>query len=59
MKGGSNQLLSADATAGLLDISVDTLYRRWREWKLPGLRIGKALKFRERDISNWLESRAA
>ena len=55
MKGGSNQLLSAAATASQLDISVDTLYRQWEEWGMVGYRIGRALKFRERDIEAFIE----
>lgn len=50
--------MSAEETAELLGVSVDTVYRRWREWGLTGYKIGRLLKFRERDMENWLESRA-
>jgi hypothetical protein len=47
MKGRSNRLVSADEMADLLGVSVDTLYREWRDpWGLTGYRIGRALKFR-------------
>ena len=59
MKGGSNRLLSADETATHLGVSVDTIYRNWQKWGLTGYRIGRALKFRERDIENWIEGQAA
>jgi len=59
VKGGSNQLLSADATAALLDISVDTLYRNWKAWEMIAYRIGSRLKFRERDVNSFLERHRA
>jgi hypothetical protein len=31
------------------------LYKHWREWQLTAYRVGRALKFRERDIEVWLE----
>jgi hypothetical protein len=30
-------------------------YKHWREWQLTAYRVGRALKFRERDIEVWLE----
>ena len=53
--GGSNRMLSVTETAERLDVPVPTLYDRWRKWELPGYKIGKALKFRERDIEAWIE----
>lgn len=53
--GGSNRLITAQETAALLNISVDTVYRRWHEWGLRGLHVGRSLRFRERDIANWLD----
>ena len=59
MKGGSNQLVTPEDVAEALQVSVDTVYRRWRKWGLKGFRVGRLLRFRERDINAWLESRAA
>jgi excisionase family DNA binding protein len=59
MKGGSNQLISAEETAGLLAVHKDTLYKSWRDWGLKGYRVGKALKFKERDIDTYLERHKA
>jgi excisionase family DNA binding protein len=42
-------------TAARLDVPVSTLYKHWREWQLTAYRVGRALKFRERDIEAWLE----
>ena len=55
MVGGSNKLVSAAAAAELLDIGLSTLYHNWRAWGLRGFRIGKLLKFRERDLEFWLK----
>ena len=59
MRGGSNRLMSAEETADYLDINVETLYRQWRVWGLRGIRVGRGLKFRERDIESWIVSRYA
>lgn len=58
MRGGSNRLLTSKETADLLGVSVDYLYRSWQELGLTGYRIGRLLKFRERDIENWIERQA-
>ena len=53
--GGSNRLIGVRETAERLDVPVSTLYKHWREWQLTAYRVGRALKFRERDIEAWLE----
>ena len=53
--GGSNRLIGVRETAARLDVPVSTLYKHWREWQLTAYRVGRALKFRERDIEVWLE----
>ena len=55
MKSGSNALLSAAETADMLDMNVETLYRQWRSLGLPGLYIGRKLKFRLGDVESWIE----
>ena len=50
-------MLSAEETAERLGISLCTLYRRWREWGLRGHYIGRQLKFRERDVESYIDSR--
>jgi excisionase family DNA binding protein len=50
----SGKLISAMDAAERLGVHHDTLYRRWREWGLPGIYVGRSLKFRERDIESWL-----
>lgn len=54
-KGGSNRLMTADEVAAYIGVSVDTIYRRWDEWGMNGYRIGRALRFRERDVEGFIE----
>ncbi len=55
--GGSNRLLSTAELTELLSVPVRTVQSRWREWELSAFRVGKALRFHERDIEKWLETR--
>ena len=50
-------MLSAAETAALIGVALSTLYKRWREWGLEPYRVGRLLKFRERHVESWLESR--
>ena len=59
MKGGSNKLISSEELAEDLGVNVETVYRQWKSWGLKGYRVGRQLRFRERDIESWLESKAA
>jgi excisionase family DNA binding protein len=57
--GGSNRLLSCDDLAELLGVPKRTAQGYWRAWGLPVYKAGKALRFKERDVMAWLESRRA
>lgn len=57
--GGSNRLLSSREVAALLGVSERTVRDMWREWGLPAKRIGKQLRWRERDVHAWIERQAA
>ena len=57
--GGSNRMLTVQEVAELLHISADTVYDEWRNWGLRGYRIGKHLRFREREVNDWVERQAA
>ncbi|MGW0946056.1 helix-turn-helix domain-containing protein [Streptomyces sp. NPDC002623] len=35
-------------------MSLNTLYGNWRAWGLTAYRVGKHLRFRERDLETWL-----
>ncbi|WP_432096306.1 helix-turn-helix domain-containing protein [Streptomyces sp. bgisy100] len=55
MRGGSNRLLTPTQTADYLAISLSTLYSQWRNWGIPACRVGRHLRFRERDLENWID----
>lgn len=57
--GGSNKMISVKELAERLAISTDTIYDEWRSWGLPAYRIGKHLRFREREIEAWVDQQAA
>jgi len=57
--GGSNRLLSSRDVAAILAIPERTVRDRWKEWGLPAYRIGKHLRWKERDVYAWIERRSA
>jgi excisionase family DNA binding protein len=54
MLGGSNKLISAAEAAERLNVHRETLYRERENWGLKSVRVGRNIKFRERDIEDWL-----
>jgi excisionase family DNA binding protein len=56
MRGGSNRLLSPAEAAQYLNRKERTFREYWRSWGIPAYRVGRALRFRERDLENWLEA---
>ena len=57
--GGSNRMLSARDVAAMLAVPESTVRGRWREWGLPAYRIGKHLRWRERDVIAWIDRQNA
>jgi excisionase family DNA binding protein len=57
--GGSNRLLSARDVAAILAVPERTVRAQWRAWGLPAYRIGKHLRWRERDVHAWIERQHA
>jgi excisionase family DNA binding protein len=55
--GGSNRLLSVEELAAYLGVPKKTVYGCWRQWGLRGYRVGRHLRFRERHVEEWLQSR--
>ena len=55
--GGSNRLLSVEELAGYLGVPKKTIYGCWRQWGLRGYRVGRYLRFRQRHVEEWLQSR--
>lgn len=53
------EFLTVTEVADYLGLHPDTVYRTWKRWGLKAYRVGKAIKFRQRDIDNWLEGHEA
>jgi excisionase family DNA binding protein len=57
--GGSNRMLSAREVAVILSVPERTVREKWREWGLPAYRIGKHLRWKEREVHAWIDRHAA
>jgi excisionase family DNA binding protein len=57
--GGSNRLLSSRDVAAILAVPERTVRDKWKEWGLPAYRIGKHLRWKERDVYSWIERQSA
>jgi excisionase family DNA binding protein len=55
--GGSNRLLSVEELAAYLGVPKKTVYGCWRQWGLRDYRVGRYLRFRERHVEEWLQTR--
>jgi len=52
-------MLSARDVAAILAVPERTVRDKWREWGLPAYRIGKHLRWRERDVYAWINRQPA
>ena len=57
--GGSNKMLSAREVAAILSVPERTIREKWRDWDLPAYRIGKHLRWKEREVYAWIDRHAA
>jgi excisionase family DNA binding protein len=57
MQGGSNRLLTPAEVAEWLKVSEVTVKNKYRTWGLKAQKVGRLLRFRERDIVAYLDSR--
>jgi len=57
VRPGSGRLLSIDDVAGLLNVSRKTVYRLTSSGELPASRVGERLRFRPREIDEYLDRR--
>ncbi|MGW4053719.1 helix-turn-helix domain-containing protein [Streptomyces sp. NPDC004779] len=57
MQGGSYRLLTAGEVAEWLKVSEVTVKNKYRTWGLRPQKVGRLLRFRERDIVAYLESK--
>jgi excisionase family DNA binding protein len=52
-------MLSARDVALMLAVPERTIRDKWREWELPAYRIGKHLRWKERDVLAWINRQTA
>jgi excisionase family DNA binding protein len=52
-------MLSAREVSAILGVPERTIRDKWREWDLPAYRIGKHLRWRERDVAAWIDRQKA
>jgi excisionase family DNA binding protein len=57
--GGSNRFLGTDELADMFGVPVSTIRNEWKAWGLPGVKIGRYVKFRERNVEAWIDARTA
>jgi excisionase family DNA binding protein len=57
--GGSNRMLNSREVGELLGLPERTVRLQWKAWGLKTYRVGRALRWRERDLQDWLEKQAA
>ena len=56
---GVEYLLGVEDAAELLGVPEKRLARRWRDWGLPGLKVGGAVRFDPNALEEWLEQAKA
>lgn len=54
-RGGSNRLLTVEEVAAWLRVSEHTLRNNYRSWGLKPQKVGRLLRFRERDVTHYLD----
>lgn len=52
-------MLSARDVAEIMAVPERTVRDKWREWRLPAYRIGKHLRWKERDVYAWIDRQSA
>lgn len=53
--GGSNKFIGCRELADLLSLPERTVRDNWRRWGLTAYTVGRAIRFRERDVEAWLQ----
>jgi excisionase family DNA binding protein len=57
--GGSSRMLPLADAAALLAVPPERLRKRWKHWGIPAAKVGRELRFRERDLNAWVAKRIA
>ena len=55
--GGSNRLMPLADAAAYLAVRPEQLRKNHRGWDIPCLKVGRELRFRQRDLNAWIERR--
>lgn len=56
--GGSNEMLTPKEVGNLLKLPERTIRAQCKTWGLKSHRIGRAVRFRERDVMAWIDRQA-
>ncbi len=54
-----NKLLTPDEVAELLSVRKSTIYQWTHQGFIPHVKLGKFVRFKESDVSKWLEKRSS
>jgi len=54
----TERLLSVDDVANFLGVKRDTVYKLINRNSLPGFKIGRLWKFRQREVDSWLDKQS-
>jgi excisionase family DNA binding protein len=57
MQGGSNKLLTPQQVGELLGLPARSIRDYAKQWGIPCYRIGRTVRYRARDIENFIEKR--
>jgi excisionase family DNA binding protein len=52
-----DRLLTAEQVCDMLQITKRYLYRLTSEQRIPHYKMGQSLRFREREVDDWVKSR--
>lgn len=52
----STEIMTVEELAEYLKLDPQTIYRRFRRGELPGVRIGRAIRFRRDVIEGWMRA---
>jgi len=53
-----NKLLTPDEVAELLSVRKSTIYHWTHQGFIPHVKLGKFVRFRQRDVVEWVEKRS-
>ncbi len=54
--GGSTQPVSMREAAARLGVPLSTFQKHYREWGVPARKVGRSVKFMERELLAWIEA---